>query len=264
MLLAIHQETVLRYPHPVSYSIQQLRLTPRAEITQRAINWRISAPGRVRGQTDAFGNVAHLMTLDQPHEEIRIAVTGEVETVDEGGHILQESGSAVSPLAYLADTPLTHADEAIRALAARCLDNGRDRLSALRDLMPAVCASVADTRGNGADLHTAAEALSRGAGSNPDQAHLFIACCRARAIPARFVSGYVGLAAEGDMSGHAWVDAWIDHYGWVSFDVSHQRLAGREYCRLAVGRDYLDACPVRSAGPGAEQTRIQVIISAQQ
>ena len=42
MLLDIRHETTLQYASPVNYSIQQLRLTPREDSTQRPLNWRVS------------------------------------------------------------------------------------------------------------------------------------------------------------------------------------------------------------------------------
>jgi len=36
--------------------------------------------------------------------------------------------------------------------------------------------------------------------------HVFIACCRARGIPTRYVSGYRFTSAEQRSASHAWVD----------------------------------------------------------
>ena len=48
--------------------------------------------------------------------------------------------------------------------------------------------------------------------------------------------------------------------------MTHAAPANGRYCRLAVGRDYLDACPVRGVrrGGGAEQMRVAVSIGASQ
>lgn len=245
MLLSIRHEAVCRYDHTVSYSIQHLRLTPRAEANQRALEWRIHAPGRQRQQIDAYGNVAHLLTLDHPHTEISIIVSGDVETADQDGHILHEPG-LLSPLAYLADTPLTHADDALRDFAFGYLGPGQERFKALRNLMATIGDVVRLDRTAQPVSEGASTAFLRGHGGCEDQAHVFISCCRTAGIPARYVSGYHCEAGPGDAASHAWADAWLGgDFGWVSFDVTHQRLAGGEYCRLAVGRDYLDACPVR-------------------
>ena len=46
MRLAIEHETVYTYSAPVSYTIQVLRLTPRANAQQRVVDWKIDSPGR--------------------------------------------------------------------------------------------------------------------------------------------------------------------------------------------------------------------------
>src|SRR5262245_19700858 len=112
MHLHIHHETLYRYHEPVKRSVQNLRLTPRRDPVQRALNWSIAAPGRQHAQVDVYGNVVHLLTLDEPHREIRIVVSGLVETQDAEGTPLPNEGR-LSPLAYLAETTLTKSDEAI-------------------------------------------------------------------------------------------------------------------------------------------------------
>jgi transglutaminase-like putative cysteine protease len=65
----------------------------------------------------------------------------------------------------------------------------------------------------------------------------------------------------GEVASHAWVDAWIGgNDGWLSLDVTHGEAAGAAHCRLAVGRDYLDAAPVRGVrrGGGREQLSVAV------
>src|SRR5438132_17167 len=109
MLLHIRHETIYRYERPVKYSIQHLRLTPRAEANQRIIDWHIVSPGRKAPQTDAYGNIAHMLTLDQPHHEVSIIVSGTVETDEHEAHRVREVGT-VPPLAYLTETTLTAAD----------------------------------------------------------------------------------------------------------------------------------------------------------
>ncbi|MFM7707040.1 MAG: transglutaminase N-terminal domain-containing protein, partial [Gammaproteobacteria bacterium] len=76
MLLHIRHETVYRYDRPARHSVQSLRLTPRTEAGQRVLSWDLQVPGRQTQQLDAHGNIMHLLTLDEPHEEIRIAVAG--------------------------------------------------------------------------------------------------------------------------------------------------------------------------------------------
>jgi transglutaminase-like putative cysteine protease len=264
MQLHIRHETLYRYGEPVKRSVQNLRLTPRRDPMQRALSWNIAAPGRRQAQVDAYGNFVHLLTLDEPHREIRIVVSGVVETTDTNAAVLPDEGK-LSPLAYLAETPLTRADEAIVQFASERLNGNGDRRTQLLDLAHAVCETIEYEIG-ATDVHEpATRAFGRGKGVCQDQAHVFIACCRTAGIPARYVSGYMYTGKEDQVASHAWVDAWLGRdLGWLSLDVTHRILAGGQHCRLAVGRDYLDACPVRGVrrGGGAEEMKVAVIVAA--
>src|SRR5271154_3625712 len=118
MQMHIRHETRYRYERPVKYSVQSLHLTPRRDISQRALAWNITAPGRRLEQVDAYGNISHLLTIEEPHREIQIVVHGVVETAD--AEARQDDGP-LSPLAYLAPTTLTVADEELKAFAQRAL-----------------------------------------------------------------------------------------------------------------------------------------------
>jgi transglutaminase-like putative cysteine protease len=269
MQLHIRHETLYRYGEPVKRSVQNLRLTPRREPIQRALSWDIAAPGRQHAQIDAYGNVVHLLTLDEPHREIRIVVSGVVETEDAEGLLLMHDGK-LSPLAYVATTTLTRADDSIAKFAGQILNANGNRRDSLIKLADAVCDVVQYEKGATAVDESAVRAFARGKGVCQDHAHVFIACCRTAGIPARYVSGYVYADGEGEVASHAWVDVWLgeDQGGWISIDVTHRGPAGGRHCRLAVGRDYLDACPVRGVrrGGGAEEMHVAVSVatSAQQ
>ena len=106
---------------------------------------------------------------------------------------------------------------------------------------------------------SAAAVLARGEGVCQDQAHVFIACCRTARVPARYVSGYLCTADDGATASHAWADAWLpESRCWIGIDVTHLEPAGRRHCRLAVGRDYLDAAPVRGVRRGGGQEIMEV------
>jgi len=268
MQLHIRHETLYSYGEPVKRSVQNLRLTPRRDPMQRALSWNIAAPGRQHPQIDAYGNVVHLLTLDEPHREIRIVVDGVVDIQDNEGAKLPDEGT-LSPLAYLGETPLTRADDPIIAFAAQELARNGDRQANLLRLADSIHGAVQYETGS-TDVHeSASRAFARGKGVCQDQAHVFIACCRSAGIPARYVSGYFYAGNSDEIASHAWVDAWLGHdAGWMSIDVTHQSLIGGKHCRLAVGRDYLDACPVRGVrrGGGAEEMKVAVTVatSAQQ
>ncbi len=261
MQMHIRHVTRYRYERPVKYSVQSLHLTPRRDPSQRALNWSIASPGRRLEQVDAYGNISHLLTIEEPHREIQIVVHGVVETADTEGR--QDDGP-LSPLAYLAPTKLTLPDDRIRAFAQSAvtpLAEPRARAQALAD---AVVGKVRYKSGTSDVQDTAVEAFRSGEGVCQDHAHVFIASARSVGIPARYVSGYLFTGDSNDAASHAWADVWLgSEIGWQSIDVTHKRPAVRTYCRLAVGRDYLDAAPVRGVrhGGGGEKMEANVLVA---
>src|SRR6267378_6068705 len=73
--------------------------------------------------------------------------------------------------------------------------------------------------------------------------------------------GYVDPGHEQEAASHAWADVWIGGEGWVSVDVTHRVLARERHCRLAIGRDYLTAAPVRGVRTGGGDESMQVKVS---
>lgn len=263
MQLHIRHETIYRYGEPVKRSIQSLRLTPRREARQRALHWDISAPGRPRSQLDAHGNVMHVLTVDQPHREIRIVAAGVVETEDEGCAFLADEGR-LSPLAYLAETPLTQANGTMKEWAVRHLGRGAAEPQRFVELSEVICAAVAYEPGVTEVQDAATDVVARGRGVCQDHAHVYLACCRSVGVPARYVSGYLYTDAPGLVASHAWVDVWMgETRGWASIDVTDRSLVDGRHCRLAVGRDYLDACPIRGVrhGGGKESMQATVLVA---
>jgi transglutaminase-like putative cysteine protease len=259
--LHIRHQTFYRYDHPVKYSIQSLRLTPRRDAGQRALSWRIIAPGRRVEQADAHGNIAHLLTYEEPHREVSIIVAGVVDTSAALGPVLADEGP-LSPLAYLAPTPLTRVDARVRAFASASLAGPAPLQTRLERLASDLSTAISYRRGVTSVSDDAASVLGRGEGVCQDQAHVFIACCRAAGIPARYVSGYFYTGDEGDVATHAWADAWLGaESGWLSVDLTHNALAGERHCRLAIGRDYLDAAPVRGVRQGGGGERMEVAVA---
>ncbi len=260
MQLHIRHETVYRYDHPVKHSVQNLRLTPRTEPCQRVLSWAIAAPGRQSQQIDAHGNLVHLLTLDTPHEEIRIIVGGTVETADPTHGLLAEDGR-LSPLTYLPETALTRCDPALRRFAAAHAGAG-----GVRDGVLGLSAAVGDAMeyvtGATDVADTAAHSFALGRGVCQDHAHVMLTCCRSLRIPARYVSGYVLTDDQGHVASHAWVDVWLEaERAWLGVDVTNRSLAGERHCRLAIGRDYLDACPVRGMRRGGGVEAMTAVVS---
>lgn len=265
MQLSIRHETLYRYTQAQAYSIQLLHLTPRVEAQQRVLSWRISTPGNCFAYSDAYGNLSHMLTLNEPHDAVRIVVEGMISTSMLANGRLMTSEDSLSPLVFTASTRVTEPTPLIADFAARILPPGRIGTAELMDLAAHIFGAIEYRSGATDVFSTAGEALMQGAGVCQDHAHVFLSCCHARGIPARYVSGYIDPESTGHAASHAWVDAWVDDHGfsgWVSIDVTHNRLMTDSYCRLAIGRDYESAAPVRGMrrGGGAEAMSVEALI----
>jgi transglutaminase-like putative cysteine protease len=251
MKLDIVHDITYRYDAPVRSSTQYFRLTPRSSPRHRILEWAVDTQVPATRTRDGYGNVLHVLTLDKPVSEIRIRAHGVVETHAPGDTASGDDADAgLSPLVFRRTTPITRVDEALAAFA----DKHRKRagtLAGLRDLAGAIADRMPFKPDEGSGAASAAEAFAGGVVSVRDQAHVFIACCRHLEVPARFVSGYLHsakVADEGRIHSHAWAEAWVGDQ-WRGFDLASDRSSG-EHLALAIGADYLDACPIRGVRTG--------------
>ncbi|MBO3275615.1 transglutaminase family protein [Pseudomonas schmalbachii] len=257
MRLSIHHDTTYRYEDQVRASIQYLRLTPQESHRQRVLDWQLQLPRPAHALRDAYGNILHVLTLDEPHESIVITAHGHVEIDDSD----ECEDDPASPLPFLRGTRLTRADATLGEYAREQCGERRDRealLGLMHDLNQRIAYSPGSTRVDS----TAAEAFAAGQGVCQDHAHAFLACARSLGVPARYVSGYLYTDSAEHLASHAWAEAWLDD-GWYSFDVTNCLGRPERHLKLAVGLDYLDACPVRGMrrGGGCEQMHAHVRVA---
>jgi transglutaminase-like putative cysteine protease len=209
---------------------------------------------------DAFGNTAHTLVMDRPHAEITITASGEVETdID-----VPPPVDHLSLPVFLRNTPLNRPDEAIRRFAQEFLTVGKGVNDAvLAELMHAIHKRIALEATTGELPKSAIDTFAEGAGNSHAMAHLFIACCHALAVPARFVHGYWFDSATDRIENHGWADAWLIDHGWMSFDIANDCLSNGVHVRLATGLDYRDACPVSTMMNDARE-RLSVSVKVQE
>ena len=105
----------------------------------------------------------------------------------------------------------------------------------------------------------ASEVMERRTGVCQDFAHVMVAMCRAIGIPARYVSGTFFDATHdhslrGSQASHAWVEVFLDRFGWIGLDPTNNKVVDETYILVATGRDYRDVAPVAGTyfGGGGE------------
>ncbi|MGV2878544.1 transglutaminase family protein [Pantoea vagans] len=258
MKLSIEHNTHYRYDQAVQRSIQYLRLTPQESPHQRILSWQLTLPEKAVCTTDAFGNIMHVLTLDEPHESITIQAHGVVE-IEHG--IEDQAQGHLSPLVFLRHSPLTQPDAAIQAFALR-YHQPQAILAALENLMGELLLRMPYTPGSTLVTDSAAEAFAARTGVCQDHTHVFLSCCRSLNIPARYVSGYLHSKDSTHVATHAWAEVWVEDR-WHCFDVTNNTRIPDQHLKLAVGIDYLDACPVRGLRIGGGYENMCAIAAVQ-
>lgn len=261
MKLKIRHLTRYRYARPLRAALQNLCLTPRDTAAQRIVEWRLDASGRLQPHTDAWGNPGHLMQVEAGARELRCEASGIVETL---GEPVEIDRLGPDPHVYLAPSALAGSDVAMRRdLAERGAAAPRDEAGALA-LAALVAQQVAYCRGRTDATTSAVQAWAGGEGVCQDQAHAFIAACRALGVPARYVSGYFHTEGAGELASHAWAQVCPqpDLRRWIGVDITHGCLVDERHVQLAVGPDYAACSPIRGvrSGGGGEQLLVQVEI----
>jgi len=266
MRLSVRHRTTYKYASRARYLAQLLRMTPLDGPGQKVLRWSVEADRgrRLPHYNDGYGNLTHLHTLHDWHDEVTLSVKGVVETWDTNG-VQGMLSEALPPAFFARSTPLTTADPLVAALAAKVAAE-TDPLTRLHALLACVRQEMAFAAGVTTAETTAAEALQTGAGVCQDQAHVFIAAARCLGHSARYVSGYLHAASSGDdaLASHAWAEAFVPALGWVGFDPANGVSPTERYIRTGVGLDYADAAPVRGVRRGAPGHSLRVRVHVEE
>ncbi|MFN8503595.1 transglutaminase domain-containing protein [Kouleothrix sp.] len=261
MKLYVEHETIFSYTDNVREAVGEARLQPRDEGGQHVLSFRLALdpPTAFDRVTDRFGNTLHCYSVLPPHRRLVITSHSLVSTSSEALIAtprlgLLERHELVAPSQYV---PLTDA----LAEYARQYAAGADAEAVAYALMHVIAANFSYEPGS-TDISTTAEAVLAGRrGVCQDFAHLLIALCRSRGLPARYVSGYFHDPAQPPgaiLASHAWAEVWLEGRGWLGLDPTHNCAVGESYVRVAVGRDYADAAPMHGIYQGAARETLTV------
>ncbi len=267
MRLKINYTTTYTYDSPVPYALQQLRMTPKTGPGQTVLAWDLSILGGQKQVAfeDQFRNHTDLIAMDTSATELQITCTGEVETTSLNGVI--GKNTSLTPLwVYGMPTEATTPGPEIRKLAQ---DIGKEQIdndiAKMHRLSEVIRERVRYTLGQTDSSTNAEEALMSGHGVCQDHAQIMISAACILGYPARYVSGYLMMNDRVDQdASHAWCEVFVGTLGWVGFDVSNGYSPDDRYVRVAVGRDYHEASPVRGVRLGNSQERLCVSLQVQQ
>ena len=149
------------------------------------------------------------------------------------------------------------ADDAVTAYVAELsLAVDRDTVRFLDRLNQELFANYRHIHREEGSPQTPGSTLQSGQGACRDLAVLFVDCCRAEGLAARFASGYQkgNLLAERRHL-HAWPEVYLPGAGWKGFDPTSGEVAGDRHVAVAVARHPEAVPPVAGDFVGTEQQR---------
>jgi transglutaminase-like putative cysteine protease len=211
---------------------------------------------------DGAGNTVVRVGADRVEEYVRFSYTATLSRQQDGASVLLDRAALADPR-WRRTTPLTAPSEPLRALALASSPSGEapwDRLSglALADHLNQAAYHALDYEWGVTGVRTTAhEALVLGRGVCQDFAHVMLALCRIRGLPARYVSGH--LVGQGGT--HAWVEVLVHSADGraaeaVGYDPCNGRRTGAGHVTVATGRDYRDVPPTSGTYVGSAAGRL--------
>ncbi len=263
---SIRHELEFRYDAPVRGSVMTLFLAPVQDRRQQLRSFSVETDpgGAVFEFRGPFGNRGHFFDRPGAHRALRIVARSSVEVsapraLSSGLPDSREAlASAIrTPELWLTLQPSRFARPSSPALgefvSARRIERGNDVLESVRVLRSALHRAFEFAPGSTAADSPIERILETGRGVCQDYAHVMIAILRSWGVPARYVSGYLGpeTGRAPTNQSHAWVECWLPGRGWRGFDPANDCDCDERHVRIAVGRDYADAPPVRGVFQGS-------------
>lgn len=276
------------YPVPVSICHNIVCLSPRpdARLTvSRAALTITPQPTVITERLDAFGNVTHAFSIEEPHGELSVHAEADV-IVRPAIHTAtdtpweqvvaslddQSDPSWFDAGGYRYGSMLVSRDQTARDYAERLFTPGRPIREASFALTELIHNEFAYKPGATHVGTSSREAFANREGVCQDFAHVMLAALRSLGIPARYVSGYLRTIPPagqprliGADQSHAWVGIYMgQQLGWVDLDPTNNMYAQTDHIPIAVGRDYADIAPIRGAFLGGGASRLSVSVDVEQ
>jgi transglutaminase-like putative cysteine protease len=283
-ILSIKHVTTYRYHQPVAFGEHRMMLRPRDDADQKVLHAALEItpqPLALTWTRDRFGNHVATAQFADRADELRFTSSIHLDLAPRRFEAADIADRARRyPFRYAAEERLRLKRFMYPILLqpelARWSDRFFDRDAPIdtHALLVGMTRSMRRTfkhvarheRGIQHPLRT----VALGSGSCRDLAVLMIAALRARGLAARFVSGYMHLADEGDddaarVTGgntHAWLQVYIPDPGWVDLDPSAGIVGNANLIRVAVVARPRDAIPLQGTwyGSASDHLAMQVAV----
>ncbi len=258
MLITIHHCVRYRFESPVFLEPHTVRLSPRVGASVRLVSGdlQVDPAPRVRADNlDKEGNTVVQTWFEGTTSQLTVDSRVTVETlVTDPFQFLATDPDWTLPYVYPPGWGPTLAPyrrapdavpDAVRELALAAAEQAnRDQLTfppVLAQRMHHDFSLVHREEGAPRPAH---ETVVAGTGACRDLAVLFVECCRAMGLAARFVSGYTVVPDAPRSELHAWAEVYLRGGGWRGFDPSCGLAVSDRHVALAAAADPDDAAPV--------------------
>ncbi|MGD2116847.1 MAG: transglutaminase family protein [Chromatiales bacterium] len=263
MRFTIRHRTYYRYSHPVRLGPQQLRFHPRDDGAQRIIQHQLDISPAPLGRNDHLdleGNRVTEVWFDGTTDHFEIEMSMEVETLRHNAFdFILASRAELLPIKHEHDMICAQAyleriepDDVVTAFAAELsLEVERNTLAFLDRLNRQLFADFNHVHRDTGAPQSPAFTLQSRSGACRDLAVLFVDCCRAEGIAARFASGYQkGNLQSEQRHLHAWPEVYLPGAGWRGYDPTHGEAVADTHITIAAAAHSRNTMPVTGAFDG--------------
>ncbi len=258
MIYTISHQIHYHYSSPVFLESQILHLMARSDSSQKVKKFSLQitpCPALISDITDAIGNPAQEVWFRGSTHDLMIHATTEVEVSRQNpfDYILRESFLRLpvhypellveSLKPYLGSGKIS---ESIMEFSAEAANRaGQQTTTFLSELCLMIHQRIHYARREEGFPWPPEKTLSIGKGSCRDMAVLFIACCQAQGMAAKFTSGYVhDISDQVGHDLHAWAEVYLEGAGWRGYDPAIGLAVDEHYVALASAHDPRLVTPV--------------------
>ena len=269
--LHVVHTTTFSYDSPVTASYNEARMLPLSDEGQTVLSATLGIDPMTwrHDYVDYWGTNATAFESSEPHRRLVLTGTSRVEvhpparSAPQGWDVLHRSGTLDAMAEYLVNSRTTAVPDGLAAIATDAATLPEPDAAARR-ICAAVHEAVEYVPGVTAVHSVGSEAWSARKGVCQDMAHLSVGALRSVGIPARYVSGYLHPAVDGEIGrtvsgeSHAWVEWWVGD--WVAHDPTNDIDVGEHHVVLGRGREYQDVAPVRGIFAGGAAQTLDVTV----
>ena len=286
MLFNIVHTTGYVYADTAMEAYLEVRLTPPVRPEQGVLRHRIEfqPAAEASDYIDYFGNRTTFYSMTLRHRQLKVTNRLTVRTLP---RVLPESGLALTiaearqilksgtgVFDYLQPTEAIPVNAESSAWARDILRENRPLREGLDELNKTIYREF-KYRSGSTEIETPLSLIwKKREGVCQDFAHVMIGVLRAARIPCRYVCGYIesepAVSVDptrkrlvGSLATHAWVEVLVPGMAWVALDPTNNQWCREQHVTIAVGRDFLDAAPVRGTFKGSASQKLKVHVSMQ-